>query len=63
MKNHKFENKKNKQDFNEWQDGDSKHHKMSSHRENKNWKNHLLDSNEEDEVDENFFHYDEDDEE
>ena len=56
------ESKKSKENFEEPQDGNSKSHKLSAHRENKNWKNHLLDSSEE-EIDENFFHYDEDEEE
>ena len=62
MKNQKFESKKNKESFENSQDGNQKSHKMSSYRENKNWKNHLLDGNEEEEIDENFFHYDEDEE-
>jgi hypothetical protein len=60
MRKH-FDSKKNS-----FGDDDSndhrKHKKMSAYREDKNWKNHLLDGNTEEPADEDFFNFDEDEE-
>lgn len=60
MKKH-FDSKKNS--FGQDDSSDSrKHKKMSAYREEKNWKNHILENNNEDQADEDFFNFDEDEE-
>lgn len=59
MRNQRVEQKKSIKDNWETDNYHAKKHKMSNHREEKNWKNKIL--KEEDEVtDEDFFRYDED---
>jgi hypothetical protein len=62
MRNQRFENKKSqKSSFQDSEENLGKRHKSFDHKENKNWKNRLI-QNDEDENDEDFFHFDEDEE-
>ena len=61
MRNQRFENKKSQKSF--FQDSGEnlgKRHKSLDHKESKNWKNHLMQDDEEEDKD--FFHFDEDEE-
>ncbi len=57
MRNQRFEQKKSAK--NDWDNDDrmNKKHKMSGHRDERNWKNKIL-KEEDDEIDDQFFHFD-----
>ncbi|MEI2758883.1 MAG: hypothetical protein V9G42_05535 [Bacteroidia bacterium] len=57
MRNQRFEQKKSIKDHWETDDHHAKKHKMTNHREEKNWKNKIL-KEEDDDLDENFFQFD-----
>ncbi len=62
MRNQRFENKKSqKSSFQDSEESLGRRHRSSDHKESKNWKNRLM-QNEEEGDDEDFFHFDEDEE-
>jgi hypothetical protein len=63
MRKH-FDGKKSSHARDNFEEDSRKHKKMNSYRHDKNWKNHLLEGKEEEEpLDEDFFHFDDEDEE
>lgn len=62
MRKH-FESKKHSSERDSFNSENRKHKKLSAYREEKNWKNHLLDDASNEKIDPDFFHFDDEDEE
>lgn len=57
MKKH-FESKRHSFERDDFNDENRKHKKLSAHRDEKNWKNHLFDDTANDAADDDLFHFD-----